>query len=257
MFNRKIEPKLYDYYNDKNAKIIIIDGARQIGKSYIVRATASKHFKNYIEIDLKSDFEGEQLFKNINTTKSFYLLVGALYGDKLDSLENTIIFLDEIQFYPQLITLLKDLKKENRYRYIASGSLLGVTLKHIFIPMGSIEEIKMYPIDFEEFLWANNVSKEVISYLKNCFDNKIKVEDPIHQRILSLFKDYLISGGLPDAVINYVINKNVYKTREVQNQIFAYYKDDCSGDIETDINSYKYGYDAIVIRPEELINNKY
>lgn len=228
MFKRKVEMILNDYYSNLNAKIIIIDGARQIGKSFIIRETASHFFANYIEIDLKSDYEGEQLFKNIRTTKSFYLLVGSLFGDKLNSIDDTIIFLDEIQYYPQLITLLKDLKKENRYRYIASGSLLGVTLKHIFIPMGSIDEVKMYPMDFEEFLWANNVGIEVIEYLRGCFKNKTMVQDAIHKQFLSLFKDYLICGGLPDAVIEYVINKNVFKTREVHSQTFNYYKDDCS-----------------------------
>ena len=228
MFKRKVEMILNDYYSNLTAKIIIIDGARQIGKSFIIRETASHFFANYIEIDLKSDYEGEQLFKNIRTTKSFYLLVGSLFGDKLNSIDDTIIFLDEIQYYPQLITLLKDLKKENRYRYIASGSLLGVTLKHIFIPMGSIDEVKMYPMDFEEFLWANNVGIEVIEYLRDCFKNKTMVQDAIHKQFLSLFKDYLICGGLPDAVIEYVINKNVFKTREVHSQTFNYYKDDCS-----------------------------
>lgn len=228
MFKRKVEMILNDYYSNLNAKIIIIDGARQIGKSFIIRETASHFFANYIEIDLKSDYEGEQLFKNIRTTKSFYLLVGSLFGDKLNSIDDTIIFLDEIQYYPQLITLLKDLKKENRYRYIASGSLLGVTLKHIFIPMGSIDEVKMYPMDFEEFLWANNVGIEVIEYLRDCFKNKTMVQDAIHKQFLSLFKDYLICGGLPDAVIEYVINKNVFKTREVHSQTFNYYKNDCS-----------------------------
>ena len=121
---------------------------RQVGKSFIIKETASKYFSNYIEIDLKSDYEGDGLFKDIKNIKSFYLTISSLYGDKLNSLDDTIIFLDEIQYYPHLITLLKDLKKDNRYCYIASGSLLGVTLKHIFIPMGSIDEIKMYPLDF-------------------------------------------------------------------------------------------------------------
>lgn len=228
MFRRKIETVLYDNYKDKESKIIIIDGARQIGKSFIIRASASSYFKNYVEIDLKSDFEGEKLFENARTTKSFYLLISSLYGDKINSVDDTIIFLDEIQYYPHLITLLKDLKKENRYRYIASGSLLGVTLKHIFIPMGSIEEIKMYPMDFEEFLWANHVSKDSIEYLRECFINKVKIEDVIHKTYLSLFKDYLICGGLPDAVKEYVENRNVIKMRAVQNQTFIHYKDDAS-----------------------------
>lgn len=228
MFKRKIETPLLDYYKDKNAKIVIVDGARQIGKSFIIRESASIFFKNYIEIDLKSDYEGDQLFTNIKSTKAFYLLIGSLYGDRINDIDDTIIFLDEIQYYPQLITLLKDLKKENKYRYIASGSLLGVTLKHIFIPMGSINEIKMYPMDFEEFLWANNVSLDSIDYLRNCFLNKESIEESIHKVFLSLFKDYLLCGGLPDAVSEYVLRRNVLKMREVHNETFSYYKDDCS-----------------------------
>ncbi len=228
MFKRKIEKTLNDYCANPDEEIIIIDGARQIGKSFIIRETASKCFPNYIEIDLKSDFEGEQLFLNVKNTKSFYLTLGSLYGDKLGDISNTIIFLDEIQYYPHLITLLKDLKKENKYRYIASGSLLGVTLKHIFIPMGSINEIKMHPMDFEEFLWANNVNSFVIDYLRDCFENGKQVEDSVHKKMLSLFKDYLISGGLPDAVTEYVINRNVMRTRSIQSQIYTYYKDDCA-----------------------------
>ncbi len=228
MFNRKIETLLSEYYRDDNGKIIVIDGARQIGKSYIIRETASKAFSNYVEIDLKTDYEGEALFSNVKTTKAFYLLLGALYGDKLGIKQDTMVFLDEIQYYPHLITMLKELRKEDRYRYIASGSLLGINLKHIFIPMGSISEVRMYPMDFEEFLWANNVSKEVIDYLRECFKKQEKVEEALHERMLSLFKDYLIAGGLPDAVSEYVINRNVMKTRNIQTQTFNYYKDDCA-----------------------------
>ena len=253
MFKRKIEERLNEYYKDKDSRIIIIDGARQIGKSFIIRETASKYFSNYIEIDLKSDYEGEGLFKDIKSTKSFYLLISSLYGDKLNTIDDTIIFLDEIQFYPHLITLLKDLKKENRFRYIASGSLLGVTLKHIFIPMGSIDEIKMYPLDFEEFLWVNNVSNEVISYLKECFEKRIQVNEGIHKQILSLFKDYLISGGLPDAIKEYVINKNVFKTRSIQSQTYTYYKDDCARyDIEHKLKISKV-YDLLVSNNENKV----
>lgn len=227
MFRRKIERTLRENFENKNAQILIIDGARQIGKSFIVREIASHFFSNYIEIDLKSDYEGDQLFKGIKSTKSFYLLLGSLYGQKLGSNEDTIVFLDEIQYYPELITLLKDLKKEGRYRYVASGSLLGVTLKHVFIPMGSIREVRMFHMDFEEFLWANGVNEETVQYLKACFENKQIVEESIHKRILSLFKDYLIAGGLPDAVTEYVLNRNVYRTREVQSQTYSYYRDDC------------------------------
>ena len=112
MFNRKVEKILSEYYENPLEPIIIIDGARQICKSFIIRETASNKFNNYVEIDLKTDYEGEKAFFNVKITKSFYLLVSSLYGDKLNTFEDTIIFLDEIQYYPHLITMLKDLKKE-------------------------------------------------------------------------------------------------------------------------------------------------
>lgn len=228
MFKRKIESKLLEYYQNPDASVLIVKGARQIGKSYIIRATASSAFKNYVEVDLKSDFEGDGIFKNIATTKAFYIALSSLFGDKLNNKSDTIVFLDEIQFYPKLIALLKDLKKEGRFRYIASGSLLGITMKHVFIPMGSVEEIDMYPMDYEEFLWANGVGQEAIDYLRECFLALQAIEEGVHARFLDLFKDYLISGGLPDAVTEYVINKNVARTRVIQNLIYQYYKDDCS-----------------------------
>ncbi len=228
MFKRKIQFELEQYYKDKNApKILIIYGARQIGKSYIIRETAKPFFKHYAEIDLKSDYEGDKLFANVRTSKDFYLQVGALFGN-LNNAEDTIVFLDEIQFYPNIMTLLKPLNAEKKYRYIVSGSLLGITLRHSFIPMGSITERRMYPMDFEEFLWANNYSKDTISYLHDCFTNLEQVTDSIHQYTLRLFQDYLLCGGLPDAVTQYVVNRNVSEMRRIQSEIFGYYKDDCS-----------------------------
>ena len=228
MFYRKIQNRLLENYRDESSKIIVINGARQIGKSYIIRKTASNFFTNYVEINLKSDFEGNQVFKNIKTTYEFYLQLSALYGNKLNSSKDTIVFLDEIQVYPHLLTMLKDLKRENKYRYIASGSLLGITLKHTFIPMGSITEIKMFPMDFEEFLYANNVGKDVIDYLKECFNNIVTVSEGIHKIILEKFKEYLICGGLPDSVKEMVLNKNIFNVRENQNLTYNYYKDDAS-----------------------------
>ena len=146
MYRRKIEKELCEYYkNTDDPKILVVYGARQVGKSFIIRETAKKHFKHFAEIDLKDDFEGDKLFDKVKTTKDFYLLVGSLFGS-LNNNKDTIIFLDEIQNYPHLMTLLKPLRKENKYRYIVSGSLLGITLRHSFIPMGSITERRMFPL---------------------------------------------------------------------------------------------------------------
>lgn len=227
MFYRKIESTLKEYYESKDENILIITGARQIGKSFIIRETARKYFTNYVEINLQDDFDGEKIFSQIKTIKDFYFTVTSLYGDKVNSINDTIIFLDEIQVYPNLISLLKPLKADSKFRYIASGSLLGITLKHQFIPIGSINEIKMFPMDFEEFLLASNVSIETIKYLKECFTKKINVSDAVHKIILRKFKEYLICGGLPDSVKEFLTD-NIYKTRQTQSSIYKYYKDDSS-----------------------------
>ena len=228
MFYRKIEEKINDYYLDKDAKILVIDGARQIGKSFIIRETGKRFFKHFIEINLKDDWEGNRFFENIRTIEDFYLQVSALYGNDLGNVSNTMIFLDEIQSYPHLLTMLKPLKADARYRYICSGSLLGITLQHTFIPMGSIDEVKMFPMDFEEFLLASNVGKDVISYLRNCFVERIPPAEGIHKTILGLFKRYLLSGGLPDSVKAFVEAKNVYEMRENQTLTYRYYSDDAA-----------------------------
>lgn len=228
MFYRKIEERINRYYADKNAKILVIDGARQIGKSFIIRETGKKFFKHFVEINLKDDSEGDKLFESVRTTEDFYLQVSALYGNNLGDVSDTMIFLDEIQVYPHLLTMLKPLKADARYRYICSGSLLGITLQHTFIPMGSMDEVKMFPMDFEEFLLANNVGKDVISYLRKCFADQTPPSEGIHKTILGLFKRYLLSGGLPDSVKAFVEAKNVYTMRENQALTYKYYSDDAA-----------------------------
>ncbi len=245
MLERKIETKLTEYYMNPEAKILVVNGARQIGKSFIIRETAKSHFLHYVEINLKEDYDGNRFFSSINSTRVFYLQVSALYGDNLGSLEDTIIFLDEIQVYPHLLSLLKPLKQESRYRYIASGSLLGITLKHTFIPMGSIEEAKMFPMDFEEFLWACGTGKDVIDYLHSCFANNTPVNDGIHDLMLRRFKEYLICGGLPDSVKAFVYDQNIFEVRKVQDETLTYYKDDASQyDIEHSLKTRRI-YDSL------------
>lgn len=230
MFKRKIEATIENYFNGDRDKILIIDGARQIGKTFIIRKLSKQYFPNYIEINLKDDFDGEGVFssENVKTTAQFYYRLSALHGNLLKSRDNTLIFLDEIQVYPHLLTMLKPLNQEKRFTYIVSGSLLGVTLKHTFIPMGSIVEEKMYQLDFEEFLWANNVGTDLIEHAKDCFANLMPIEVFDHAFLLSKFKEYLLCGGLPDAVKEFVINKNIYEMRKVHSSTYDYYKDDAS-----------------------------
>ncbi|MDR2465983.1 MAG: AAA family ATPase, partial [Prevotellaceae bacterium] len=147
MLKRKIQSVIEEYFKSKSNKVLVIDGARQIGKTYIVRFVCGRLFKNYIEINLLEDAVGEKLFAQTRTIEDFYLQISMIAGDKMGEKEDTVVFLDEIQAYPHLLALFKFLQQDGRFTYVASGSLLGVTLaKTASIPIGSIEAKRMYPL---------------------------------------------------------------------------------------------------------------
>ena len=229
MLFRKIQTYIEDYFNSNSNKVLLIEGARQIGKTYIIRYVGKKMFENYIEINMVQDFDGNQLFANTKTVDDFYLQVSMLAGDKMKEKDNTLIFIDEIQVYPHLITMLKFLKDDNKFNYIASGSLLGITLNQTTsIPIGSIERKQMYPLDFEEFLISQGFNHFAINALKNKFEKQESLDEKTHEKIMDLFKKYLLIGGLPDAINNYNKDKNIVNVRTIQNEIHGYYGADAS-----------------------------
>lgn len=229
MLYRKIETLIEKHLKSESKKILLVDGARQVGKTYIIRHVGKKLFENYIEINMIEDLLGNKLFANTKTVEDFYLQVSMIAGDKLKQKENTLIFIDEIQAYPHLLTLLKFLSQDDRFNYIASGSLLGVTLSETTsIPMGSIRKIRMFPLDFEEFLYANGMNKMVVSSIKTKFENMESIDESMHNKMMDLFRKYLLVGGLPDAVNTYLQTKNIAEVREIQNEIRDYYSADAS-----------------------------
>ncbi len=226
---RKISSFIEEYLTNNEDKILCIDGARQVGKSYIIRELAKKHFKNYIEVNMANDKVGDKLFSNVKTVESFYIELSVLAGEKLKDRDNTIVFIDEIQEYPELLTLLKLLKEDNKYKYICSGSELGIALsKTTLTLMGSIIEKKMYPMDFEEFLIANSVGELAINHLRDCFKEGKSLDEALHNKILYLFKTYLYVGGMPEAVKTFIETKNIIKIREIQKDIVNFYSEDAS-----------------------------
>lgn len=226
---RKIKAAIIDFLTSQSNKVLIIDGARQIGKSYIIREAGQELFPNYIEINLLEDSLNDRLFENTKKIEDFYLRLSMLAGDKLAAKENTLVFLDEIQAYPHLLTLLKFLKQDDRFTYIASGSLLGVTLYQTSsIPMGSIEIMHMYPMDFEEFLIASGYGEMALSSIKMKFEAKESLDENVHNKLMDSFKKYLLSGGLPDAVKTFIETSNIVKVRTIQNEIHNYYGMDAS-----------------------------
>ena len=221
---RKIKAGIIDFLTSQSNKVLIIDGARQIGKSYIIREAGQELFPNYIEINLLEDSLNDRLFENTKKIEDFYLQLSMLAGDKLAAKENTLVFLDEIQAYPHLLTLLKFLKQYDIFTYIASGSLLGVTLYQTSsIPMGSIEIMHMYPMDFEEFLIASGYGEMALSSIKMKFEAKESLDENVHNKLMDSFKKYLLSGGLPDAVKTFIETSNIVKVRTIQNEIHNYY----------------------------------
>lgn len=229
MLYRKISKLIEEHLNSNSNKVLLIDGARQVGKTYIIRHVGQALFPNFIEINMIEDFEGDKLFENIRTVEDFYLQLSMLAGDKMKDKKSTLVYIDEIQTYPHLLTMLKFLAQDNRYTYIVSGSLLGVTLaQSTSIPIGSIRKVKMYPLDFEEFLYANGMGDVVISAMRLKYLNKESLEENTHNKIMDLFRKYLLVGGLPDAVNTYLESKNIYTLRQIQLEIHNYYASDAS-----------------------------
>ena len=182
-----------------------------------------------MEIDLRADKDGAKVFANVRTTEEFYLQLSIIAGDRLGRREDTLVFLDEIQSYPHLLTMLKFLNQEARYRYIASGSQLGIALaQSTSVPLGSVEIQRMYPLDFEEFLWAMGVGREAIGNMKNLFAERLALNESMHDYILKLFRYYLIVGGLPDAVNAFVANRNIVNVRKIQADVRELYGIDAS-----------------------------
>ena len=229
MLYRKIEKDIEEYLRAEDDRIMILEGARQIGKSFIIREVGKKLYDNFIEINFAEDDEGPKIFKGIGTTEGFYFTLSSVYGEKLDRYENTLIFLDEIQHYPQYLTLLKFFREDRRFRFIASGSLLGIALRETTsIPVGSIIRKNMYQLDFEEFLIANGFGQEALNTLRTKLMNRESLDESLHDYIMNLFRRYLLVGGLPAAVNEYLDSHNIVKVRNVQENIRSLYEVDAT-----------------------------
>lgn len=229
MLFRKIENQIEAHLRSSGDKILIVDGARQIGKSYIIRHVGQRLFSNYIELNMEADKVGARLFAEAKTTSDFYMALSTIAGDKMGDKASTLVFIDEIQAYEHLLTMLKFLRDEDRFNYIASGSQLGITLKQTSsIPLGSIRILHMYPMDIEEFLIANGVGSTFIDEMRTRFMRQEALPEALHNRIFDLFRKYLIVGGMPDAVNTFVSTQNIMEIRSIQQNIHHLYGVDAS-----------------------------
>lgn len=254
MLYRKMEALIEAHLTSDSQKILLIDGARQVGKTYLIRYVGQKLFENFIEINLVEDSLGDRLFAEMRTVEDLYLQISMLAGERMKQKENTLIFLDEIQAYPHLLTLLKFLSQDGKFTFIASGSLLGVTLSQTTsIPMGSIRKVRMFPLDFEEFLYANGMSRMAVSAMRKKFEKREALDEATHNKMMDFFRKYLLVGGLPDAVNSYLSDHNIQLVREIQREIHDYYAADASKYDEEKKLKIRRIYDLI---PSNMENKK-
>lgn len=250
---RKIKDKIMQFLKkDISHKALLVTGARQIGKTYIIRQCLKEHSGTFVEINFVENEEARKLFLGFKDTKDILLRLSAIVDKPLVKGE-TVIFLDEVQECKEIVTAIKFLVEEGSYRYVMSGSLLGVELKDIrSIPVGYLQILEMYPMDFEEFCIANNVSEHILTLLKQCYQQKRIVDEMIHEKMMELFRLYLIIGGMPAVVQNYIDTNNLKYVIENQRQIIAQYKKDIA---KYDPQSKLYLEDIFDLIPSEL-NNK-
>lgn len=225
MVKRKIHKYLqYFYVHDKKA--LLLTGARQIGKTYSVRRFGKECFESFIELNFIDRPELVSIFGEAKNSQDILLRLSTVAKQPLIP-GKTLIFFDEVQECPELVTAIKFLVEEGSYRYILSGSLLGVELKNIrSAPVGYMEIKDMYPLDLEEFACAIGINEQVLEHLRKCYDTLSPVDDFIHQKMMEIFRLYLIVGGMPAAVDKYLATNNLQEVMSEQSSIIRLYKQD-------------------------------
>ena len=223
---RKIESKIKRFWEQNPHKALLVTGARQIGKTYSIRRLGKENFKSFVEINLIENKQAVKIFETAESSQEILLRISALSDQPLIPGE-TLIFIDEVQEAKELVTAVKFLVEDGRYQYVLSGSLLGVELQDIrSVPVGYMEIFEMFPMDFEEFATANQVAPSILENLRSCFNQNKPVDPIIHEKMLELFRLYLIVGGMPAAVSAYIETNDLKRVEETQQGILRLYKKD-------------------------------
>lgn len=240
MLKRKAYQKLLDWKKEKNKKALCIIGARQIGKTTLVRQFAKENYENFIEINFLTDENAKKIFSGSLDADTIISNITA-YTQRSMEPEKTLVLFDEIQECPNARTAIKFLVEDNRFDYIETGSLLGVRYKEVrSYPVGFEEVYRMFPMDFEEFLWANKVQTATIEMLKKHFDEQVPVTEIVHNTLKKLFLSYIVVGGMPDIVQTYVTTHDIGKVIAKQKEILELYR--------LDIAKYATGADKVKIK---------
>ena len=230
MLKRKIEQKLSDWKGIENRKPLIIKGCRQCGKTFSVLDFAKKNYKNVVYLNFYENPDYASVFAGSLEVDTIVMMLSALLGrEAVFESGSTVLILDEIQECPEARTALKFFRMDGRYDVIGTGSLLGVKgygKEPKSVPVGSETVIDMYPLDFEEFLWANEIAEPVIEMLKKCLEDETPVPEALHSRMRQLLLQYAVVGGMPDAVQTFVDTKQMDEVLQIQRDIVRSYEDD-------------------------------
>lgn len=236
MLKRKITKTLIDWKNEENKQCLLVRGARQVGKTFIIEQFCKENYENYIYINFELSPTLKDIFNGDLDANTLIMKLEVTFPDIEIKPGKTVLFLDEIQSCPNARVALKSLAMDKRIDVIASGSLLGLYYKEISsYPVGYERIVDMYPLDFEEFLWAIGIKENVISGLKNCFDNKTPIDEYILSQINKQFRMFLIVGGMPRIVDEYVKEKSLGKVMSLQKSMIEDYKLDVVKYAETNI----------------------
>jgi len=228
MIRRKILSKLEKFYSNNGEYALLVDGARQVGKTFIIEEFAKSHYKNMIEINFIKEPSAKLIFQNVENESDILEKLSA-YSQRELRRGQTLVFLDEIQECPEAITFMKFLVQDGTCHYILSGSLLGVELKNIrSVPVGFMDEVKMYPLDFEEFVLANGERQILLDAAKESWETGTSLDRLYHERLKKLFRLYLVVGGMPAVVQKYLDTHDIAAVVSVQKKILVEYKKDIS-----------------------------
>lgn len=251
MIGRKIDAFLNDFFKNVK-KALLITGARQIGKTYSIREAAKRNFDYFVEINFITSPEAVGIFHGAKDVKDMLFRLSA-FVDKPLVKDKTLIFFDEVQVYPEVVTLIKFLVDEGSYRYVLSGSLLGVELNNLRSePVGYMDVKEMYPLDIEEFYHAVGMADHVIAKLRQCWQDKVPVDEFVHRRLMQAFRLYLVIGGMPHAVQTYLDTNNLQDVLAVQKSILQEYKRDIIKYKRDDSSQKLYIDEVFQLIPSEL-----
>lgn len=226
MLTRKAEAQFEEWYRLASKKALLVKGARQVGKTYLIDAFARQHFENVVAFDMVEDVSARESFSAATSADDLFLRMTVAASQPMVP-GKTLVFIDEVQLCPKVVSFIKYLVQRDGFRYVLSGSLLGVEIQNIdSLPVGYVDQIEMFPLDFEEFCWACGLAGEAWDMACSAVKEGRPLPDYLYNRLLGLFHRYLMVGGMPDAVASFVDSGNIDAVRLVHKNLHALYRQD-------------------------------